>query len=150
MSLISPTRTLRASTALAEFRRTSFMTASTCAARDHQERRRRPRPWLAHGQDYGHREVGAEPRGAVDGSQDPRGVLLHDVDATAADAEGIIGRIGRATASALILGAGHTLASIDDALLDRGIILETITANAQNAKGPIQWLTHFRLRFSIA
>lgn len=63
---------------------------------------------------------------AADGSQDPRGVLLHDVDATAADAEGIIGRIGRCNGGALTLGAGHTLASIDDALLDRGIILETI------------------------
>jgi hypothetical protein len=63
---------------------------------------------------------------ANDGSQDPRGVLLHDVDATAADAEGIIGRIGRCNGKALILGAGHTLASIDDALLDRGIILDNI------------------------
>lgn len=63
---------------------------------------------------------------AVDGSQDPRGVLLHDVDATAADAEGIIGRIGRCNGGALRLGAGHTLASVDDALLDRGIILETV------------------------
>lgn len=63
---------------------------------------------------------------AADGSQDPRAVLLHDVDATGADAEGIVGRIGRCNGAALILGAGHTLASIDDALLDRGIIIETM------------------------
>jgi hypothetical protein len=44
---------------------------------------------------------------AVDGSQDPRGVLLHDVDATAADAEGIIGRIGRATAGAHFRRRSH-------------------------------------------
>lgn len=63
---------------------------------------------------------------AADGSQDPRGVLLHDVDATAADGEGIIGRIGSCNGKALRLGAGHTLASIDDALLDRGINLITV------------------------
>lgn len=63
---------------------------------------------------------------AVDGSQTPRAVLLHDVDATAADADGIMGRRGRVGSKALRLGAGHTLASIDDALLDRGIIIETI------------------------
>lgn len=61
-----------------------------------------------------------------DGSQVIRGVLLHEVDATAADAEGIIGRIGRCNGAALTLGAGHTLASIEDACMDRGIILETV------------------------
>lgn len=63
---------------------------------------------------------------AADGSQIIRGILLHDVDATSADAEGIIGRIGRCNGAAVILGTGHTLASIDDDCLDRGIILETI------------------------
>lgn len=62
---------------------------------------------------------------ATDGSQDPRGVLLHDADATAGDVEAIVGRVGRCSKSAVILGAGHTLASVDDALIDRGIILET-------------------------
>lgn len=63
---------------------------------------------------------------AGDGSAEPRAVLLHDVDATAADAEGVMGRIGRCNGKALRLGAGHSLASIDDALLDRGIILDNI------------------------
>lgn len=63
---------------------------------------------------------------AVDGSQAVRGILLHDVDATAADAEAIVGRIGSCNGAAVILGAGHTLASIDDDCLDRGIILDTV------------------------
>lgn len=63
---------------------------------------------------------------ANDGSQNPRGVLLDAVDATAADAEGVIGRLGSCNGGALTLGAGHTLASIEDELMDRGIVLETI------------------------
>jgi hypothetical protein len=63
---------------------------------------------------------------ATDGSQIVRGILLHPVDATSADADGIVGRIGTCNGGAVILGAGHTLASIDDGCIDRGLILETI------------------------
>lgn len=61
-----------------------------------------------------------------DGSHIVRGVLLHDVDTTDGDSDGIIGRRGRCNGAALILGAGHTVASIDEDCLERGIILETI------------------------
>jgi hypothetical protein len=61
-----------------------------------------------------------------DGSQVIRAILLHDVDATSADAEGIIGRRGSCNQNAVILGAGHTLAAIDDACMDRGIVFETV------------------------
>jgi len=61
---------------------------------------------------------------ATDGSKNIRGVLLHDVDATSANA--IVGRIGSCNGGAVILGAGHTLASIDDAWIDRGIILDKV------------------------
>lgn len=61
-----------------------------------------------------------------DGSQIIRAILLHDVDATSADVDAIMGRRGSCNGGAVILGTGHTLASIDDACIDRGIILETI------------------------
>ncbi len=61
-----------------------------------------------------------------DGSQIIRGILLHDVDATAADVEAIVGRRGSCNGGAVTLGAGHTLASIDDACIDRGIVLNTV------------------------
>jgi hypothetical protein len=61
-----------------------------------------------------------------DGSQVIRAILLHDVDATSADVEAVMGRRGRCNANAVTLGTGHTLASIDDACIDRGIILETV------------------------
>lgn len=61
-----------------------------------------------------------------DGSQDPRGILLHDVDATSADIEAIIARTGDFAIQGITFGAGHTAASVDDALIDRGIFLENI------------------------
>lgn len=61
-----------------------------------------------------------------DGSQVIRGILLHDVDATSADVEAIIGRRGECNGAAVTLGTGHTLASIDDACLDRGIVFITV------------------------
>jgi hypothetical protein len=63
---------------------------------------------------------------AGDGSEVVRGILLDAVDATAADVEGIVGRIGRCNGGAVTFGAGHTLASVDDDCLDRGLILETV------------------------
>lgn len=61
-----------------------------------------------------------------DGSQVIRGILLHDVDATSADAEAIVGRRGSCNGGAVTLGTGHTLASIEDACMDRGIIFDTV------------------------
>jgi hypothetical protein len=63
---------------------------------------------------------------ASDGSQTVRAILLHDVDATSADVEAVVGRRGRCNGGAVILGTGHTLASIDDACIDRGLILDKI------------------------
>jgi hypothetical protein len=63
---------------------------------------------------------------ATDGSQVIRAIMLHDVDATAADVEGVVGRIGSCNPNAIILGAGHTLASIEDACMDRGIVFERV------------------------
>ncbi len=53
---------------------------------------------------------------AVDGSQNPTVVLLQDVDATAADQLAPVLTSGEVNEYALILGAGHTVASIKDAL----------------------------------
>lgn len=63
---------------------------------------------------------------ATDGSQVVRAISLHAIDATSADAEVIAGRRGSCNGAAVTLGAGHTLASIDDACMDRGIVFETI------------------------
>lgn len=62
---------------------------------------------------------------AVDGSATPRAVLAEDVDATAADKEAMAYTTGDFAEEALTLGAGHTVASIRDALHDRGIFLKS-------------------------
>jgi len=63
---------------------------------------------------------------AADGSQTPVAVLAHDADATAADVATLAYTRGDFSDSALILGAGHTVASIRAGLQDRGIfILDT-------------------------
>lgn len=51
-----------------------------------------------------------------DGSQVPYCILAEDVDATSADADTIVYMGGTFNQNALILGTGHTLASIYDAL----------------------------------
>ena len=61
-----------------------------------------------------------------DGSQAIRAILLHDVDATSADAEAIVGRRGHCNSRAITFGAGHTAASAEDACMDRGIIFDTV------------------------
>ena len=61
-----------------------------------------------------------------DGSQIIRGIMLDTVDATSADVEGVIGRIGSCNGGAVTLGTGHTLASIFDASLDRGLFFDTV------------------------
>lgn len=60
---------------------------------------------------------------AVDGSQRPIAILAEDCDATAADAEALIYTTGDFNDAALILGAGHTLATIREALRTRAIHL---------------------------
>jgi hypothetical protein len=60
---------------------------------------------------------------AVDGSQTPIRILEQDCDATAADAEAMVYRRGTFNDSKLVLGAGHTVASISDSLRLQGIFL---------------------------
>lgn len=68
---------------------------------------------------------------ASDGSEAPARVLTHDVDATSADVEAIVIRRADVAADALVLGTGHTVASITDAMQDRGIfIVKRRTAGA--------------------
>jgi hypothetical protein len=61
--------------------------------------------------------------GASDGSQTPLVVLVDDVDASAADAAALIFTRGDFQSQAVILGAGHTVASVKAALADIGIFL---------------------------
>jgi hypothetical protein len=60
---------------------------------------------------------------AVDGSQVPDYILAESIDATSADKVGLAYSRGDFTASALILGASHTLASIKEGLRGKGIAL---------------------------
>lgn len=63
---------------------------------------------------------------AVDGSQTPVGILAIATDATAADKETSLFRTGEFNEDAIVLGAGHTVASVRDALEARGIFLQTV------------------------
>lgn len=54
---------------------------------------------------------------AVDGSQTPYGIVAHDVDATAADKEGLIYVSGNFNAHKVILGAGWTAATAARSLM---------------------------------
>jgi len=63
---------------------------------------------------------------ATDGSEVPDAILLHAADASAADQEVIVAIKGRFNGGALIYGTGHTAASVDGALRDKNIYLETI------------------------
>jgi len=60
---------------------------------------------------------------AGDGSQAPDAVLAMDVDATGGDVEAVVIIRGDLNKQAVILGAGHTPASVFDALRDKGIFL---------------------------
>lgn len=62
---------------------------------------------------------------AADGSQTPDLVLAEDVNASAADTNGLAYERGDFNAGALTLGAGHTIASIRDGLRGKGITLIT-------------------------
>ena len=61
---------------------------------------------------------------ANDGSQTPQYVLHYTVDATAGDVEAIAIETGDLIGSQLVLGAGHTLASIRPGLRDKGITFD--------------------------
>jgi hypothetical protein len=63
---------------------------------------------------------------ATDGSEDPVAILLEPVDATSGDKEAAIAIAGRFNSGAITFGTGHTAASVDKVLRDRGIYLETI------------------------
>ncbi len=59
-----------------------------------------------------------------DGSQEPQYVLSYTVDATAGDVEAMAVETGDLIGSQLVLGAGHTLASIRPGLRAKGITFE--------------------------
>lgn len=62
---------------------------------------------------------------AVDGSQNPNGILIDDYDATAGDVAGCgVYQKGEFNENAIIMGAGWTLATLYPALRDLGIYLK--------------------------
>lgn len=60
---------------------------------------------------------------AGNGSETPAGILSDDIDATSGDKEAMVYIRGDFNASALTLGAGHTVASIAPAFRDAGIFI---------------------------
>ncbi len=60
---------------------------------------------------------------AVDGSQNPVGIMLQDVNAAAADKKGMLGVSGDYNEDSVTFGAGHTAASVKVALRALGIHL---------------------------
>lgn len=65
---------------------------------------------------------------ATDGSQRPVGILVGDVDATAADKAASIFRTGEFNEAALNFGAGHSVSTVRDALEAQNIYLRAVTA----------------------
>lgn len=63
---------------------------------------------------------------AADGSEMPRAILADDVDATAADTEGMAYLSGSFNPDAMIFGAGHTANSVEDGLRDLNIYLRRV------------------------
>lgn len=63
---------------------------------------------------------------AGDGSNTPQYILAEAVNATAADQECLVYETGEFNSAALILGAGHTLATIEQGLRSKGIYFQTI------------------------
>lgn len=64
--------------------------------------------------------------GASDGSEVAALVLAEDVDATAGDKRGPAYRTGEFDEASLVLGTGHTVASIKPQLRDAGIHLKKV------------------------
>lgn len=60
---------------------------------------------------------------AADGSQTPDLILAEDCDASAGDKVALAYKRGDFIAEAVILGAGHTVASIEEGLRVKGIFL---------------------------
>lgn len=65
---------------------------------------------------------------AADGSQNPKYILAETVDTTGGDVVAPIYKSGAFNERAVTLGTGHTIASIRDALEDRGIYLRPTVA----------------------
>lgn len=61
---------------------------------------------------------------ATDGSQTPYLILAQDADASGADLEAIAYETGTFADDALILGTGHTIASIREGLRTKGILID--------------------------
>jgi len=61
---------------------------------------------------------------AADGSQAPDLVLAEDCDASGGDREAIAYETATVVSTALVLGAGHTVASIREGLRDKGIKID--------------------------
>ena len=61
---------------------------------------------------------------ASDGSQTPDLVLFQDCDASGGDTEAVAIETGTVVASALTLGASHTIASIREGLRGKGITID--------------------------
>ena len=62
---------------------------------------------------------------ATDGSQNPRGILVQDTDASLADVEGAAYVRGQFNAGKVTFGTGHTASSVADELRDLGMYLIT-------------------------
>lgn len=64
--------------------------------------------------------------GAVDGSEVPRAIAAADIDATGGDAKGLAYLQGRFNQDKIVLGTGHTLASVKADLEDVNIHLDDV------------------------
>lgn len=62
---------------------------------------------------------------AADGSQTPRAILAHDVDASGGDKEAIVYESGEFNLAAMTIGTAHTAATVADGLRGLGIYLRT-------------------------
>ncbi len=71
------------------------------------------------------RKVTLSTAAATDGSQTPYGILYDDYDATAGDVACGYHVKGEFNERAITLGAGHTLATVKDALRAAGIYLKS-------------------------
>lgn len=63
---------------------------------------------------------------AADGSEVPRAILADNVDATAADTEGMVYLSGSFNPDVMIFGAGHTAQSVEDGLRNLSIYLRRV------------------------
>lgn len=61
---------------------------------------------------------------AADGSENPSMILLQDVDASTADADGLAAKSGEFNENAVTLGGATTAADVKDALRDLNIYLK--------------------------